>query len=200
MSISDTWKRRSMMFEALTIKFWGWPPVRLALQILDQASAWATLLNERASSGENARLETKRGSEEPFEEGDYSDFPFLKASVVVSFRKRLGKEALDFAVGLAQDPKGYFNPCTSETMVVEGRKKRIMTGVVTAGVCYSVVLVAAHFSYTGSRELQPALRQETSDRVVLLAQLAAVLEAPALPKPERISLAPSGPPPPTPPA
>src|SRR5262245_41397704 len=134
MSNSDTSKRRSINFEALTIKYGRWLSARLARQILDQASAWAMLLKERASSGDNARLKMKRRSEEPSEEGDYNDFPFLKARGVVSFPKRLGKEALDFVVGLAQDPKCYFNPCTPETIVAEGRKKRIKAGVVTAGV------------------------------------------------------------------
>jgi protein TonB len=181
-----------MKFQTLTIKCGGWLPVRLALQILDQASAWAMPLKGRASSGDNARLKMMRRCEEPSEQGDYSDFAFLKPGVVVSFPKRLGKEALDFAVGLAQDPKGHFNPCTPETMVGEDRKKRIKAGVVTAGVSYSVVLAAVYFSYTDSRQLQQAPRLECPDRVVLLAQLPAVSEAPALSKPAPVALHQSG--------
>ena len=189
-----------MNFEALTIKYARSLPARLARQTLDQASAWAMLLKKKASSGGKARLNRKDRSEEPSEQGDYSDFPFLKASVVASFPKRLGKEALDFAVGLAQDPRGYFNSCTAETIVADGRKKRIKTGVVTAGVSYSVVLAAAYFSYTGSRQLQQASRQEVSDRIVLLARLPAEFEAPALPRPEPVALCQSSPTHPTPPA
>jgi protein TonB len=189
-----------MNFEALSIRDGRRLLARLARQILDQASAWAVLLKERASSGGNARLKMKRRSEEPTEEDDYIDFPFLKTSVGASFPKRLGKEVLDFAVGLAQDPKGYFKGRTPETIVAEGRKKRIKAGVVTAGVSYSVVLATAYFSYTGSRQLQPASRQEVPDRVVLLGQLPAVSEAPALPKPESVPLHQSSPTRPTPPA